>query len=705
MEITVERNEYTLPSIRLSTKARKRSKTRYSLTLQPKVLLPLLFLLTAGFHFALSYLTSTNPTVYIDEGLYINLARSIYTDGKVMFRAQPVQYVYLLYPMVLLPLFALPAGVNLYRAIQLYNALMMASSVFPAYLIGKKMGLSKTGIWVVVLLTLLIPETCLSTHLTAEALLYPLMMWNFVLAVDICAQQQKGSRYVALGMLTGLLYFIKPVCIIFGVCFLLVLLLNGCKRKERVAIQWSILGLIAVGAVIGVGYAAYHVLFGAASVMNLYEKQIPTLDWRNIGIMAQGFVFHIAAIVFGTGGVYVLMPLIGRKKLPGQQQTLLETLVVAIISSCVGIAILIVPFNFTGSLGTSAVHLRDLMYYFPLMAALLLDDRLKGVRPSKMWVIVMAFFAVFFIFPSPFHMVPDNGIFDAPSLNAYYGKRAGKTLGTLMICILSLATVYYLYTVYKKGWNEKLQKMACIVCAISFLINGGMTYSNRRQAEREVEQDAQKIAQIIADQDVVIVTNNLYDDFRGYLLDTHLHRPAQMVVVNNLLLNAVETNGVYTSFTPLVQAPNTENLPLIDTDTLVFDVAVAENVEFASNVVLNKTKNGYYTVAKIEPGKPFLKSALASLDAYYLRKGDICSLLIFDKDILEKGEVTLTITLRCSTADSCEVTFAAGNESKTVTATRQSQTYEITLPFTENEFWRFTIVSTEELIVNSYTTK
>lgn len=80
-------------------------------------------------------------------------------------------------------------------------------------------------------------------------------------------------------------------------------------------------------------------------------------------------------------------------------------------------------------------------------------------------------------------------------------------------------------------------------------------------------------------------------------------------------------------------------------------------------------------------------------------------MLIFDKGILEKGEVTLTITLRCSTADSCEVTFAAGNESKTVTATRQSQTYEITLPFTENEFWKFTIVSTEELIINSYTTK
>lgn len=77
----------------------------------------LLFLLAAAVRAFLAVITRDGPVVVIDEGLYTNIARSLAFEGKVLFRGQPVNYPYLVYPLLLTPLYRLNAllGGPVYR--------------------------------------------------------------------------------------------------------------------------------------------------------------------------------------------------------------------------------------------------------------------------------------------------------------------------------------------------------------------------------------------------------------------------------------------------------------------------------------------------------------------------------------------------------------------------------------------------------------
>jgi hypothetical protein len=66
--------------------------------------------------FLLALLTTSFPTVGIDEYLYYSLARSIATEGKLLFRGQSADYAYILYPLMLSPVYALAGqGTYIYR--------------------------------------------------------------------------------------------------------------------------------------------------------------------------------------------------------------------------------------------------------------------------------------------------------------------------------------------------------------------------------------------------------------------------------------------------------------------------------------------------------------------------------------------------------------------------------------------------------------
>ena len=666
----------------------------------------LLFLVSTCVRFLLSYLTSTNPTVYIDEGLYINIARSLFHDGQVMFRDQPIQYVYLLYSIVLMPVFLLPKTIDIYRVIQLYNAALISSCVFPSYLVGRKLGVGKKHASFVAFVTLLIPELCLSTFLTAECIVYPLMMWSFVAAIEVSYHVDRIDRYLILGALTGIIYFAKPICIVFGLCYLVSHLAYAISEKNKAALINSLIGIIMSLAIIGTGYILYGLLFGKTSVMNLYEKQIPELDAESIFIMVQGFVFHLIAVVISCGGAFTLVPVLARKQCSREKRNVLEGCLFGLLVSLIGIAIFIVPYRFTGSVGVSPVHLRYLMFYFPVFFAFFFVNEMERLRmPSKTGILAMIIFTVLFVWPSAFSMFNyQAGTFDAPALNAFYANRSGKAHGYLLIMVLVPVMAYFIYVFAKKGWNNTLRKMACGITIFFFVYNGTLAYTNRRMAEREIEWDAAQVSTEIVGENAVIITNNLYDDFRGYLLDAHLHEPAQMVVINNALLSMISSEGRYQPFTPLVQAPNTSNNETKETNTLVFDVSVADFVEFTEDVDLWQTDHGYYTVARFDDNKPVIKTALASLDAYVLHKEDIASLLVFDGNMLSRGYATLRIVVRSRNSETGTITFSSEGETQTFAVTPEYQEYVVTLPMHKNEFFGFEINATVDTIVGDYET-
>ena len=664
-----------------------------------------LFAFSVLFRYILSYRTVNMPTVYIDEGLYINIARSLFHDGQVMYRDQPISYVYLLYPIFLLPVFLLPTSANLYRAVQFYNAVLMSSSLFPAYLLGRKTGLSAERSILLGILTILVPEFALSSFLTAESLYYPLMMWTFVLAAVLCREEEKTTvPYLLLGTLAGLLYFAKPVCIIFPCCFLVVDLIFQVREGNRRRAMLCVASAAVMGVLIGGGYLLYSGLFGEVTVLNLYEKQLSQTTMESIPIMIQSVFYHIIAIVFSCGGAFVVVPLFFAKAYPKEQVKLMVGSLAGILGSIVGVAVMVVPYNYTGSGLTSPVHLRYLMFYFPMLFAFFLSPSILKQKAGRAAVIVLLGITLLTIFPSAFHFINHQaGTFDSPGLNAFYSKRISPVVGILLIALSVVFAIYVILNLRKHGFTEPMRTMACLVTVIFFCVNGICSYAARRTTGLSDEVGAAMAAEVIAQEpDALIVTTNLYDDFRGFLIDSHLHKPVQMVVMNDMLLNCTNTGGIYQSWEPLVQAPNTANNPTVDTDTILFDITTSDYVEFSDSVQTMSVGN--YVIAKITPEEPFLKSAIASMDGYILQSEDIGSLLIFDPDILARGYVTLDITMKSSSSELCTVTFSSCGESQEVTVSEEWQEYTITLPIEKCEFFHFTISCPQPVEIDSYQT-
>ena len=557
------------------------------------------------------------------------------------------------------------------------------------------------------ILTLLVPELALSSFLTAESLYYPLMIWCFVVAATIYGRQvheKQWHLYVILGLLTGLMYFIKPVCIIFGVCFMLINLIKGMHQKQKSTALLSVASLALMAITLVLGYFIYNLKFGTATVLNLYEKQISTTTVDSIPIMLQGAIYHILAFVFSCGGAFVLLPFFYHKSYSPSNRALMQTSLIGILCSIIGIAIMVVPYNYTGKGLTCPVHLRYLMFYFPLIYCFFLSKDFPQRKMSRAATITLICFTALLIFPNAFHFFNyQAGSFDAPSLNAFYSERISFGYGIALIIISAIVMLYLIYASLRKKWTAQMTAVAVATTMVFFCVNGISTYSARRTPDASLEKNATLVADAIYDDDnVLIVTTNHYDDFRTFSIDSHLHKPVQMVVMNDVLLNAVHTQGIYQSWTPYVQAPNVANNPTVDADTLVFDITTADYVEFTDSVQTQLI--GDYVIAQITRDEPFLKTAIASMDAYILHYQDTGSLLVYDDGILGRGYITLKIVMRSYNGDECTVTFSCEGESEEVTVGSNYQSYEIMLPITKNEFFHFSIQPSADIVIAEYST-
>ena len=99
----------------------------------------LIFLWAASvlIRFLLAFIYRQGPTIIIDESLYTNIARSLAAGEGIAYRSQPIPYLYIFYPLLLTPIYMLPIDMDIYRVIQLWNAILMSTSVFPVYLLAK----------------------------------------------------------------------------------------------------------------------------------------------------------------------------------------------------------------------------------------------------------------------------------------------------------------------------------------------------------------------------------------------------------------------------------------------------------------------------------------------------------------------------------------------------------------------------------------
>lgn len=206
-------------------------KSRIKYSKFNKIYLIALFLVISAVLFALSF-KLRRLLVYHDELFYYDSARNIF-NGKTPFIIHNINmgFEQLLYPLFIAPTFAISNIEARLMIIALINSLLVASSVFPLFLIYKKInGNLKINYILFGIIAILNPGYFFVLSITAEVLFFSMATWAFY-ALLINLKRPTVISSLILSVLFYLLFLTKEVALIFPLTYFVYVLIKICVLK------------------------------------------------------------------------------------------------------------------------------------------------------------------------------------------------------------------------------------------------------------------------------------------------------------------------------------------------------------------------------------------------------------------------------------------------------------------------------------------
>lgn len=288
---------------------RKNMNKKYRLKIDYLIIL-LLFIASLLLRFAISDFPKRAET-YRDELRYLQIAKNIYHFKTIDIYGISNDYQKVLYPFLLSSFFAISNGARRLRMISLFNCFLMSSAVFPAYLIGKKVGGHRRAALFTAVMTVLLPDMCFSMTFMSENLYLPLGLWVvylILIAVDERDSKKKYMLNICAGLGTYLLYLTKEVALCFLISYILLMMWTKIAYKERVVSL--LLGLFSyVGSFLILFILGKIFLF--SSMGNSYRQTdlLAILSMSRIKYMLFAFVYNGLFLLIGLFYFPVVLPL------------------------------------------------------------------------------------------------------------------------------------------------------------------------------------------------------------------------------------------------------------------------------------------------------------------------------------------------------------------------------------------------------------
>jgi glycosyltransferase involved in cell wall biosynthesis len=146
----------------------------------------------------------SSPWIMVDELVYSDMARSFAATGHFLIRGVHGNYGPV-YPLLLSPVYAaLGAMTDVYAWARVVNALLMASAVFPAYLLARRVVRPPAAL-AAAALAVAVPSTIYAGTLMTENVFYPLFLW-LALALVLALERPTLARQLVLLALCGLAF-------------------------------------------------------------------------------------------------------------------------------------------------------------------------------------------------------------------------------------------------------------------------------------------------------------------------------------------------------------------------------------------------------------------------------------------------------------------------------------------------------------------
>lgn len=218
-------------------------------------------------------------TTYSDELRYINLNESIFMHCKLLIRSLPSDFQKILYSIVLYPATWFFGTAKYTLIISIINCVLMATSVFLGYFLGKEVKLSNNKILILLLLTLIMPDSMYALTLMSENLFIPLGLLTIIIGWHSLKDNCINNNYfwsTLFAVICYLLYLTKEIALAIILAYCLTILY--CLFQQIYANNFKIArqyfsNLLIVTLTFSLLYLVFKTLF-FTGMPNSYSDQI-----------------------------------------------------------------------------------------------------------------------------------------------------------------------------------------------------------------------------------------------------------------------------------------------------------------------------------------------------------------------------------------------------------------------------------------------
>lgn len=384
---------------------------------------------------------------YGDELLYFTIGQSIHDGKGIMCMNAPTDFKKVIYSLLLAPFFNIEDAILRVKLINLFNCMLMMSSVILIYFIVKELKLKRGGVILALLITLLWPDMTYSISFMAEN-----FNWPFTLLFILLWIKGKKSDYVIrysalLGCMCYIGYLGKDIFlavvlsyVVFEISypFLMFLLYRKeekCKFKEFYSRRRIIGVVIFVLCFLICYFVGNNILYGGAdsnfsnAVMSGFSR---LTDKYNIMYTLYAFIYYIAAVLTATFILPIVCSILNFKKMDKQYQMFFAFILLYLIVSCAMIAYTISSVEDIGRI-IPRVHFRyigSIMLLIIIGFLRILQDKLnfnKSEKQLRLFVTLTAVVVVSLIFKG----IIEGSTADHSVLNTY--QMVSSTFGSISI--------------------------------------------------------------------------------------------------------------------------------------------------------------------------------------------------------------------------------------------------------------------------------
>lgn len=260
--------------------------------------LPVLGIVLAAGLLAVEYSSqATQWAVMTDELQTSKLATSIGDTLSPVPRIHGAYYGALnqLYPLLLSPLYRWLSAPSAFDGAHVLNAFLLASSAWPAYLVGRAVTGRVAGGYFAAALTAFTPWLVLSSTLLTENAAYPAFVWAVFLCYRALVVPSAGRDAAAVGAL-ALAYLARTQLFVLAVALPIAVIAYERVLRRALARHRLLAAAYGAGAVVAVGLAAAGSL---TRVLGNYAGTVqgdvlPAGIWHSVAV-------HLDEVVVGTG--------------------------------------------------------------------------------------------------------------------------------------------------------------------------------------------------------------------------------------------------------------------------------------------------------------------------------------------------------------------------------------------------------------------